>query len=405
MGVIWVMDEAIKLGFYNGNPDWANLGQGQPEFGEIEGAPPRIKDINIEISDNSYGPLNGTLELRKAIANHYNRLYRKNKPSLYTFENVSIAMGGRLMLTHVCNMLGNIRLGYKIPEYPAYADILNNHKGKMDALHIPTLAENNFGISADEIPDIIIQNKLDAFLFSNPCNPTGSVIGGDDLQKYLTSASENNCALIIDEMYSHYIYDNDKPADGPVSAAEYIEEVNEENIIIIDGLTKSFRYPGWRIAWAVAPKNLIDNLNRVASAIDGGPSQPMQRAALKILEPEYADKETNALRKVFSKKRSIMLKHLRENGIICSDKSRGTFYIWGDISKLPAPLNNSEYFFAEALRRKVMVIPGHLFDIHPGQKHISTSNFNNYIRFSFGPEEKNMLMGVERLAELIQSTK
>ena len=48
MGVIWVVAEAMKLGFYNGHPDWCNLGQGQPEVGEMEGAPPRITNFTIE---------------------------------------------------------------------------------------------------------------------------------------------------------------------------------------------------------------------------------------------------------------------------------------------------------------------------------------------------------------------
>lgn len=405
MGVIWVMDEAIKLGFYNGNSEWANLGQGQPEFGEMEGAPERIKNFALEISDNAYGPLNGLLELRESIANHYNRLYRQTKTSKYTSENVSIAMGGRLVLTHICTMLGNIRLGYKIPEYPAYSDIINNHKGRIEAIHIPTKEEHNFSIPANDFSEIIQHHKLDAFLFSNPCNPTGEVIEDDKLKMYLDASNENNCALIIDEMYSHYIFNNGAPAEGPVSAASFIEDVNKEQVLIVDGLTKSFRYPGWRLAWTVGPKQLIENLNRVASAIDGGPSQPVQRAALKVLEPSAADKETTALRKVFSRKRNLMESCLRENGIECSKGTRGTFYVWGNISKLPYPLNNSDQFFAEALKLKVMTIPGHLFDIHPGHTRTKTYNFNNYIRFSFGPEEENMLLGLARLSEMIKSAK
>jgi aspartate/methionine/tyrosine aminotransferase len=405
MGVIWVMDEAIKLGFYNGNPDWSNLGQGQPEFGEMEGAPPRIKNFEIETSDNSYGPLNGMLELRTTIADHYNRLYRKNKTSKYTAENVSIAMGGRLVLTQICSMLGNIRLGYKIPEYPAYADIINNHKGKINAIHIPTNESTNFSIPANQFSEAVKQNQLAAFLFSNPCNPTGDVIEGKELIEYLKIAHENNCNLIIDEMYSHYVFDSTQPAKRPVSAAEFIQDVNEESVLIVDGLTKSFRYPGWRLAWAIGPIHLIDNLNRVASAIDGGPSQPIQRAALKVLQSESVDKETTALRNVFSRKRNIMVDCLNKMGIKCSSGVRGTFYIWGDISKLHSPVNNSEYFFTEALQCKVMTIPGHLFDIHPGNIPSNISNFNNYIRFSFGPEEKNMLMGLERLSEMIKSKK
>jgi len=405
MGIIWAMDEAIKLGFSNGNKEWSNLGQGQPEYGELKGAPPRIKISSIKLSDNAYGPLNGMVELREAIASYYNRLYRKNKKSKYTSENVSIAMGGRLVLTHICNMLGNIRLGYKIPEYPAYSDIINNHKGKIEAVNIVTKKENNFSIPANDFSKTIKQNKLDAFLLSNPCNPTGEIIRGDELKKYLEAINLNKCALIIDEMYSHYIFNDGKPGNKSVSIAKYITDVNKENVMIVDGLTKSFRCPGWRLAWTIGPKHLIENLNRVASAIDGGPSQPIQRAALKILEPKIVDKETKALRKVFSKKRNLMVSLLRKSGISCAGGIRGTFYVWGDISKLPFPLNNSNQFFNEALKLKVMTIPGHLFDIHPGIRKSKTLKFNNFIRFSFGPEEKNMLMGLGRLSNLIKNAK
>lgn len=79
MGVIYVVAEAMKLGFWNGNPDWCNLGQGQPEVGEMDGAPPRIKEILMEPGDHAYGPIAGTNELRQAVADHYNRLYRQGK--------------------------------------------------------------------------------------------------------------------------------------------------------------------------------------------------------------------------------------------------------------------------------------------------------------------------------------
>lgn len=60
MGVIWVVAEAMKLGFRNGHPNWCNLGQGQPEVGEMEGAPPRPSKILIEPGDHAYGPVGGT---------------------------------------------------------------------------------------------------------------------------------------------------------------------------------------------------------------------------------------------------------------------------------------------------------------------------------------------------------
>src|ERR1019366_2127898 len=163
IGVIWVMDEAFKMGFYNGNPEGANLGQGEPEVGEMNGAPPRIKEFTIEPDDDRYGPLNGMESLRQAIANHYNRLYRKSKSSKYSADNVSIAMGGRLALTRIFSIIGKIRLGYKVPEYPAYQDMLNYQGERITPVHIPSKKENNYSIPSDEFAGAINEYYLDAF--------------------------------------------------------------------------------------------------------------------------------------------------------------------------------------------------------------------------------------------------
>src|SRR6188508_2203492 len=119
MGVIYVVAEAEKLGFTNGHPDWCNLGQGQPEVGPMAGAPPRISTVSLEAGDHAYGPVGGTRELRERIAAHYNRLYRRGQRSQYTWENVSVASGGRLVLSRVFAALGGGNLGYQVPDYTA----------------------------------------------------------------------------------------------------------------------------------------------------------------------------------------------------------------------------------------------------------------------------------------------
>lgn len=124
MGVIWTVNEASKLGFYNGHPDWCNVGQGQPEVGTIEGAPDRIEDLKLEPSDAAYGPVGGTPEVREAIADWVNRTYRKGM-SQYTAENVSFACGGRLALTRLYSIFKDgTRIAYKNPDYTAYEDYL-----------------------------------------------------------------------------------------------------------------------------------------------------------------------------------------------------------------------------------------------------------------------------------------
>ena len=401
IGVVWVTNEAEKLGFFNGNSEWANLGQGEPETGHLEGAPPRINTFKIEESDNRYGPVSGMKELRIAIADYYNRLYRKETSSKFSYKNISICMGGRLALNRVFSILGTIRLGYKIPEYPAYKEIFKNHASKINPIYIPTLPINNFTIPCEEFEAKITNLQLDAFLMSNPCNPTGHVIKEKALESYLTISRKLKFPLIIDEVYSHFIYENKQPANQSVSAATYIEDVNTDQIIIIDALTKSFRYPGWRLAWIVAPENIIEDIQAASSGLDGGPSNPIQKAAIQLFEQKNVDLEMKALRSAFSKKQNIAIKTLEEIGITCSSDSNSTFYIWGDISQLPFPINRSDLFFQEALKRKVIVVPGYLFDIRPNLE-INQPKFNNFIRFSFGPEEKNLKMGLAKIVELIQ---
>ena len=402
MGVIHVVAEAMKLGFVNGHPDWCNLGQGQPEVGEIEGAPARLSTFTVETGDHAYGPVNGTLELRTAIARHYNRLYRAGRRSQYTPDHVTVASGGRLVLTRLFAALGSVRLGHQVPDYTAYEDMIAYHLGRLSAQAVVAHETEGFGLSAARLADEVERHRLDAFLLSNPCNPTGRVVRGDELAAYVELARGRRLSLLLDEFYSHFIYDGERPGAGPVSAAAFVENVDEDPVVLVDGLTKSFRYPGWRVGWALGPRPMIDAMTRAASAIDGGPSVPVQRAAARVLEPGRADQETQALRRAFSRKRNMMLERLAELGIRCARPSEGTFYVWASIAGLGEPLCDAEVFFQRTLERKVMTVPGHFFDLHPGQQRAGPSPFRSWVRFSFGPPEANVRMGLERLEALIR---
>src|SRR3954463_3868471 len=127
-GVIYVTSEAHKLGYRSNDPDWCNLGQGQPETGDLPGAPPRIHEITIAADDQEYAPVGGLAELREAVAGLYNRLYRKGLASQYTAENVCISGGGRAALTRAAASLGSINLGHFIPDYTAYEELLDIFK-------------------------------------------------------------------------------------------------------------------------------------------------------------------------------------------------------------------------------------------------------------------------------------
>ena len=322
----------------------------------------------------------------------------------YDAGNVSIASGGRLVLSRIFAALGPARVGYQTPDYTAYEDMFDYHRHRITPVHVPTREADGFILTPDALERAIQQHELRAFVVSNPCNPTGRVIRGDALRECVAIARRTGCLLVLDEFYSHFIYEADgRPGAGPVSAAPFVEDVNNDLVVLVDGLTKSFRYPGWRVGWAVGPHAIVDTLGRAASAIDGGPPQPIQRAAIEVLEPARADQETTALRQVFARKRNLMIERLRAMGITCAAPSEGTFYVWASIASLKPPFNDAEVFFRRALERKVMTVPGVFFDVNPGKQRTGPSPYAQWIRFSFGPPLANVEMGLDRLAAMLGS--
>jgi N-succinyldiaminopimelate aminotransferase len=400
MGVIHVNVEAMKVGFRMGDPNWSNLGQGQPEIGVIPGAPARFSKLALTNPDHAYGPVEGIPELREAVAAHYNRLYRKGKASQYTAENICIAPGGRAALTRVGAALDKLRLGYFTPDYTAYEDLLSAFP-RIDPVHIELPASNAFHIDPEDLAKRVKKDRLGALLISNPCNPTGAVIADDELAAWVRLSRQKGTTLLMDEFYSHYVFGG----RGPVSAAAYVDNVNEDPVVIFDGLTKCYRYPGWRVGWVVAPKSVIRAITAAGSFLDGGPSKPIQKAALEVMQPARADGETRAMQAHFQKKRDLTLSRLRALGVEFRGDARevgGTFYAFGSVAKLPAPLNTGEGFMREGFKQRVLTVPGVFFDVNPHKKRKGRSPLHRFVRFSFGPPVDNLTAGLDRLTEMVE---
>jgi aspartate/methionine/tyrosine aminotransferase len=400
-GVIYVMHEAMAHGFSYDDPGWANLGQGSPETGSLPDAPPRVDQLSINPLHQQYSPVGGNKDLCQAVADLYNTIYRKDKASKYTRENVSIASGGRLALTRLASALGNVNMGHFIPDYTAYEELLSVFKA-FSAIPILLDAENNYKIPPGSLKREILGRGLSALLVSNPCNPTGQMVEGEELRKWCEIARDTQCSLILDEFYSHYIYTGSP--EGParmVSAAAFVEDVDTDPIIIVDGLTKNWRYPGWRISWTLGPKSVIETIASAGSFLDGGANHPFQHAAAALLEPQVAMQESLAIQKHFGKKRAYVLNRLRQMGISIEAEPAGAFYVWADLSKLPKPLNNGMDFFREGLKEKVIIVPGVFFDVNPGNRR-SHGRYENYCRISFGPEMKKIETGLDGLERAIR---
>jgi len=401
-GVIYVTTEAQRRGYATSPDDWANLGQGMPEADALPGAPPRITELPIQAGDQEYAPVAGLWELREAIAGYYNELFRRGLGSKYSAENVAVSGGGRSALTRVAASLGHINLGHFLPDYTAYEELLDVFR-LFSPIPILLEGERGYTFSAADLRREVLGRGLSAILVSNPTNPTGKVLGGADLADWVAVGRDLDCALIFDEFYSHYVWRPDLVAQGMIeTSARYVVDVDRDPVVILDGLTKNWRYPGWRVTWTVAPKKIIESVVSAGSFLDGGGSRPLQRKAIELLAPTAAMAETRAIHAEFSKKRTKLLNGLRDLGFTIDLPPEGTFYIWASAHHLPTSISAGMSFFRAALERNVITVPGEFFDVNPGKRRGGRpSRFRRHLRFSFGPPLPKLTLALERFRDLI----
>lgn len=404
-GVIYVTTEAAERGFRSGAPDWSNLGQGQPESGALEGAPERLGAVSIPLDDHEYAPVPGLWELRESVAGLYNSLYRKGMPSRYSAENVAISGGGRVSLTRAVAALGHINLGHFLPDYTAYEELLDIFRL---VTPIPILLSRELGyrFTPEDLRREVMGRGLGAVLLSNPSNPMGKLVSGHALHDWVGIARELECALLLDEFYSHYIWGPGEGEPGPtVSAARYVEDVDRDPVVLFDGLTKNWRYPGWRVTWTVAPKQVIRAVSSAGSFLDGGGSKPLQRAAIELMAPDRVATEVAAIQRTFEPKRRLMLERCEAMGLRVDRAPEGTFYVFVSLRDLPMALSDGMAFFRAALERKVICVPGAFFDVNPGRRRSQRhSRFRQHLRLSFGPPIEEVRRGLDRLEEMIETS-
>jgi aspartate/methionine/tyrosine aminotransferase len=405
-GVVWCTERATEHGYADNPSSWANLGQGAPEADDdIVGSFPRPTSIPIDSAAREYGPTAGIKPLRAAVAKLYNEHYREGKESKYTWENVCIVPGGRAGLIRIAAILGNSYLSFPIPDYSAYSEMLSLFKN-FSPIPIPLSADDHYHIHPDKIAEEIVRGTS-VILTSNPRNPTGHVMPHTELAR-IQDICRDRATLILDEFYGGYNYTTG--CDGStISGATNVEDVDHDDVLLIDGLTKRFRLPGWRIAWVVGPKEFITALASAGSYLDGGANVPFQEAAVPMLEPSLVRAEMIALQLHFKAKRDYVLTRLHQIGFTIKDIPEATFYVWLDLTAiwppLPAEANISDglNFFNALLKERTIVVPGIFFDLNPAKRRdLFDSPCHHFIRLSYGPKMdilKKGLDGIERVVK------
>jgi aspartate/methionine/tyrosine aminotransferase len=143
-------------------------------------------------------------------------------------------------------------------------------------------------------------------------------------------------------------------------------------------------------------------VSSAGSFLDGGGSRPLQRAAIPLLQEDAVVAETMAIHNAFREKRDKFHSRLERLGIRTDRAPDGTFYVWGNVAGLPAPLNEGMGFFRAALEQKIITVPGEFFDVNPGKRRARRpSRFRSYVRLSFGPNLEVLEKALSRLEAMV----
>ena len=363
-----------------------NLSFGEPDFH----TPQFIKDAAAKAMDNNftyYTPVSGYPDLRKAIAD---KLKRENNLD-YNFDQIVVSTGAKQALANALMVM--LDKGDEViiptPYWVSYSEMVKLAEGK--SVFINATAENNFKITATEL-EAAITPKTKMFMFSSPCNPTGSVYSREELAA-LVEVFERNPQIYIlsDEIYEHINF-----VGGHVSIAEFASI--KERVIVINGFSKAYAMTGWRIGYLAAAKEISDAADKLQGQITSGTCSITQKAGLAALGGGL--KEVHEMRDAFLKRRGIVYDLLCQIDGLEVNLPDGAFYFFPNVSS----------FFGKSINGNTLNNAEDISLYLLNTAHVSTVTgeaFGNEkcIRISYAASEKELREACRRIAEALGNLK
>ena len=353
-----------SFGSYMGEKGTHPWSQGFPLTTQIPGGPEIPSSIKINAEDLKYPKAWGQPELRHTIAEYYNHYY----DSSIDVENVMIFAGGRPGLIALLMFLEpDIKTHIASTEYTPYYDMLRLMNKKYHI--VDSTIDNHFYPSVDEyLGHESNQRKL--LLLSNPCNPTGITRTGDELKELVQKSSYGMNGLLIDEAYELF-------HNPPVSAIQFIDDINNSNLFIAGAATKGLQAPGIRIGWVIASKKYIEILGNFSSFGMGGVSRPSQLYALKLFDKKRIKTSRKAVPEFYDSQRNRYGKCFKEIGLKLYS-GEGGFYHWCKLNGNLTGAQLNEKLFKEG----AAILKGTDCDMYRLEEN---SHLKQFFRFSFGP--------------------
>ena len=357
--------------------DVINLTLGDPDLPP----PQNVRDAAcdaIQKGKTRYSANAGLLDVRKCIADDFEREY--HQPCDPTSE-IIVSVGGMeaLFLTLSAIVDPGDEVIVFAPYYVNYVQMVRMNGGV--PVVIDTKEANGFAVDPSELRRHIT-DKTVAIIVNTPCNPTGVVLPKDVLGEIAAVAKEHDLLVIADEVYKSLVYGG--------SEHHSILEFDEmrERTILIDSLSKKYAMTGWRLGWAIGPREIIAAMTKMQENVAACAALPSQYGAIEALSERT---DIHYIRETFVHRRDLVYQEINACDKLSALKPMATFYIFVNIKK--TGLKSLDFALKLLESEHVAVVPGVTYG----------KSYDDFIRIAFTHDVKVLAEACKRIKHFVSS--
>jgi len=275
------------------------------------------------------------------------------------------------------------------PYWVSYSEMITLNEGKVISLE--TNYQSDFKISPEQLEKAITP-KTKLFLFSNPCNPTGTMYSEQEL-KALGEVFKRHPHVLIcsDEIYEHITF------DGKMFSIGTIPELSERTITV-NGLSKGFAMTGWRLGYLGAPQAIASACVKIQGQFTSGTCSITQRAAIAALKAD--PQVVKPMQEAFLKRRNLLISLMKEVPGIKVNNPGGAFYLFPEVSS---------YFgkkYADSVIKDAKDLCMYILNVgHVALTPGGAFGAPNYIRLSYATSEEQIREAVQRIKKALSELK
>lgn len=364
-----------------------SLSVGEPDFN----TPDHVKEAAKKALDENYtrySPVPGYPDLRQAIVNKL-----KNENNLdYDISQIVVSTGAKQSLSNV--ILTLINPGDQViiptPYWVSYSEMVTLAEG--ESVFINTDIESDFKITPAQL-EAAITPKTKLFMFSSPCNPTGSVYSKDELAALVAVFERHPDIFILsDEIYEHINF-----GDKHESIAQFASV--KDRVIIVNGFSKAFAMTGWRLGYIAANKDIAAANDKLQGQTTSGTCSIAQRAG--IVAYEQGLDSVNEMKEAFARRRKLVYDLLNDIPGIKTNLPEGAFYFFPEISSFFGKQDPDGNVIKDSSDLALYLLNfGHVATVGGD----SFGN-NNYIRLSYAASDENLKEALRRIKEALSQLK